>query len=95
MVKSSLQDAMSKVANRTPKSQRATAPRRKPQPEPEPPAFVRPKGREGKKVISGFFDPEASRQLSRLAIDLDRTNEDMLREALNDLFAKYHLPSIG
>lgn len=55
----------------------------------------RPKSRVGKKVISGFFDKEVSRQLSKLAIDQDRTKEDLLREAINDLFAKYHLPSIA
>ena len=54
----------------------------------------RPPSRVGKKVISGYFDPEASRQLARLALDQGRSNEDLLREALNDLFAKYRLPPI-
>lgn len=55
----------------------------------------RTKSRIGKRVISGFFDPQVSKQLARLAIDQDRTNEDLLREALNDLFTKYHLPPIA
>ena len=62
---------------------------------PAPTSPSRPKSRVGKKVISGFFEKEVSRQLSKLAIDQDRTNEDLLREAINDLFAKYHLPSIA
>jgi hypothetical protein len=35
-----------------------------------------PPGRVGKKVISGFFDPDASKQLARLAINRDRSNEE-------------------
>jgi hypothetical protein len=59
------------------------------------PKTARPKGREGKKVISGFFDKEVSKQFSRLAIDRDCSNEALLGEALNDLFNKYHLPPIA
>jgi hypothetical protein len=42
-------------------------------------------------VISGFFDPQVSKQLARLAIDPRRSNDDLLKEALNDLFTKYQL----
>jgi hypothetical protein len=101
MVKNSLADALNKVANRTPHLGRT-------QPEApisststavieegnSAPKTQRTKARIGKKVISGFFDPEVSKQLARLAIDKDRSNEDLLREALNDLFTKYHLPPI-
>jgi hypothetical protein len=99
--KPSLQEAMSRAAHRTPFGR--TPPRRaEVVQEPTvttdhlaPKSPSRPKSRLGKKVISGFFDKEVSRQLSRLAIDQDRTKEDLLREAINDLFAKYHLPSIA
>jgi hypothetical protein len=102
MSKASLQDAMSKAASRTPFGHAPEHTRDETQHQ-EPASEAvrtkarspRPKGREGKKVISGFFDKEVSRQLSRLAIDQDRTNEDLLREAINDLFAKYHLPNIA
>ncbi|MGC2209288.1 MAG: ribbon-helix-helix domain-containing protein [Candidatus Korobacteraceae bacterium] len=98
MSKPSLQEAMSRAAHRKPYGrapqlphaevvQQTTAATEK--------SPSRPKSRIGKKVISGFFEKEASRQLSKLAIDQDRTNEDLLREAINDLFAKYHLPSIA
>ena len=98
--KPSLQEAMSRAAHRTPFGRTPEPPRAGVVQEPatEPPAPQspsRPKSRVGKKVISGFFDKEVSRQLSKLAIDQDRTNEDLLREAINDLFAKYHLPSIA
>jgi hypothetical protein len=100
MSKPSLQEAMSRAARRTPFGRTPEPPRQVVQ---EPtgatehpaPKLPRPKSRVGKKVISGFFEKEVSRQLSKLAIDQDRTNEDLLREAINDLFAKYHLPSIA
>ncbi len=56
---------------------------------------LRPPSRVGKKVVSGYFDPDVSKQLARLGIDQDRTNEHLLREALNDLFTKYQLPPIA
>lgn len=45
--------------------------------------------RQGKKVISGYFDPAASRQLRMLAIEQDATVQALLEEALNDLFKKH------
>ena len=44
--------------------------------------------REGKKVIAGYFDPAVSRQLKQLALEEDSSLQDLLREALNDLFRK-------
>jgi hypothetical protein len=100
--KPSLQEAMSRAAHRTPFGRTPVLPRAEAGQKPAvptehlaPPSSSRPKSRIGKKVISGFFQKEVSRQLSKLAIDQDRTNEDLLREAINDLFAKYHLPSIA
>ena len=51
--------------------------------------------REGKKPIAGFFAPETSRQLKKLGLDRDKTVQDLMREALNDLFLKYDLPPIA
>lgn len=48
-----------------------------------------PPSRQGKKVISGYFDPAASRQLRMLAIEQDTTVQALLEEALNDLFKKH------
>lgn len=103
MTKSSLSAAMAKAASRTPHFGRTeTSPeidRPTPSINQERPAISpskpqRPPSRVGKKVISGYFEPQASKQLARLAIDQDRSNEDLLREALNDLFTKYRLPPI-
>jgi hypothetical protein len=44
--------------------------------------------RRGKKTIAGFFDPAASRQLRQIALDEGSNVQDLLREAINDLFEK-------
>jgi len=44
--------------------------------------------REGKKAITGFFDPAVSRQLKQIALEEDSNIQALLREALNDLFTK-------
>lgn len=54
-----------------------------------------PPSRQGKKVISGHFDPAVSRQLRALGLEHDRTVQDLLREALNGLFEKYRKPPIA
>jgi hypothetical protein len=105
MPKPSLQEAMSRAAHRTPFGRTPEPPRAKAKKVVQEPAVAserlapqspsRSKSRVGKKVISGLFDKEVSRQLSKLAIDQDRTKEDLLREAINDLFAKYHLPNFA
>ena len=54
-----------------------------------------PPSREGKKPVTGFFSPEISRQIKKLALDQDKTMQDLLQESLNDLFRKYDLPPIA
>jgi len=49
-----------------------------------------PPSREGKKAITGFFDPIVSKQLKQLALDEDTTSQALIAEALNDLFIKYN-----
>ena len=51
--------------------------------------------RAGKKPVTGFFDPEVSKQIKKTALDQDKTMQDLLQEALNDLFRKYDLPPIA
>ena len=51
--------------------------------------------RAGKKPITGFFDPEVSKQIKKVALDKDKTMQELLQEALNDLFRKYDLPPIA
>ena len=53
------------------------------------------KARVGKKMIAGYFDQDAARQLKALAVERDTTNQDLLCEALNDLFAKYKKAEIA
>jgi hypothetical protein len=69
--------------------QAAIAPRRPVPPNPLPPSRV------GKKPVTAFFDPEVSRQIKKIGIDQDKTMQDLLQEALNDLFRKYDLPPIA
>lgn len=48
-----------------------------------------PASRVGKKAVTGFFEPEVSKVLKILAIEHESSNQDLIREALNDLFIKY------
>lgn len=48
---------------------------------------VRP-GRVGKANVTGYFDPEVKRQLRIIAAEGNTTIQELLVEALNDLFAK-------
>jgi hypothetical protein len=45
--------------------------------------------REGKKIIAGHFPKSTWAELRRLAVDADKTAQELLEEALADLFAKY------
>jgi hypothetical protein len=62
-----------------------------PQPNEEPPKSNTslPPSRQGKKAITGYFDPAVSRQLKQIALDQNTTIQDLLAESLNDLFVKY------
>ena len=51
--------------------------------------------RVGKKPVTGFFEPAVSRQLKRLGLDHERTMQELIQEALNDLFRKYEQPPIA
>ena len=51
--------------------------------------------RQGKKTIAGHFDPAVSRQLREIALAEDSSVQELLREALNDLFLKRNRPPIA
>jgi hypothetical protein len=51
--------------------------------------------RHGKKTIAGHFDPAVSRQLREIALAEDSSVQELLREALNDLFTKRGKPPIA
>jgi hypothetical protein len=61
-------------------------------PTPRSPHF-RP-SREGKANVTGYYPPSVKKQLRILAADRDTTIQDLLAEALNDLFAKHGRPEI-
>ncbi len=52
-------------------------------------------GRDGRQFIAGHVAPEAAKQFKLLAVQQDKTTQDMLIEAINDLFAKYQLSRIA
>jgi len=52
-------------------------------------------GREGKSNVTGYFPPEVKKQLRLLAAERNTTIQDLLAEALNDLFAKNGKPELA
>ena len=79
----------------------ATQRDRAPAPPPEipaaapPAAATRSRSRKGEKTIAFWADTAAARQLRRLAADEDSTVQDLMLEALDDLFRKKNLPRIA
>ena len=56
---------------------------------------VQAPSRIGKKAIIGYFDPSVSKQLKQMGLDKDLSVQDLLSEAINDLFLKYRKPNIA
>jgi hypothetical protein len=55
-----------------------------------PPATVEAKTpKRGKHLISGLFEAPTYRQFTTLAAELGLQRQDLLREALNDVFVKH------
>ncbi len=52
-------------------------------------------GREGRQFIAAHVTPDAAKQFKLLVVQQDKTVQDMLTEAMNDLFAKYGLSRIA
>jgi cytochrome P450 len=55
----------------------------------------KPAARQGRKVVSGHFDPAVSKQLRLLALERDTNLQALLAEAINDLFTKYQKSPIA
>ncbi len=53
------------------------------------------KGRDGRQFIAAHVPPEAAKQFKLLAVQRDKTTQNMLIEAINDVFAKYGLSRIA
>jgi hypothetical protein len=58
-------------------------------------AIAVPPSRQGKKAIAAYFDPAVRKQLALLAVQEERTQADLLAEAINLLFEKYGQPPIA
>lgn len=52
-------------------------------------------GRTGHRVISAYFSEETHKQFKILGVEQGSNNQEMLREALNDLFKKYGKPPLA
>ena len=51
--------------------------------------------RQGQKMIAGYFDPTVHRQLKLIAVEEDKTIQDLLEDALNELFTNHGKPPIA
>jgi hypothetical protein len=45
--------------------------------------------------VTGYFSPAVKKQLRRITVEEDTTIQELLAEALNDLFAKRGMPEIA
>lgn len=70
-------------------TQQPEMPKLEPKPASNTAAVAQPPSRAGKKAITGFFDPAVSKQLKQIGLETDATVQDLMREALNDLFQKH------
>lgn len=53
------------------------------------------KGRAGRQFIAAHVLPEGAKQFKLLGVQSDKTTQELLIEAINDLFAKYGLSRIA
>lgn len=49
----------------------------------------RPPSREGKRPVTAYLEKDAHKQLRVLGIDLEKSNQEMIIEALNDYFERH------
>jgi hypothetical protein len=83
--KTSLSAALTEVVKDTPPPSAVHIPH------PQKPA----PSRTGKKTVAAHFDPAVSRQLRQLALEEDSSMQELLREAINDLFEKKGKPRLA
>ena len=62
--------------------------------EQDAPRYMAP-SRVGKKAVTGYFDPAVRQQLAVLAAEEDRSQNDLIAEALNMLFERYRKSPIA
>ena len=73
----------------------ALAGRPQPGPDPTAPKDPLPPSRQNKKGLTVWLDPAVIRALKQLAAEKDRTQESLVREALNQLFKDHGKPPIA
>ena len=56
---------------------------------------TQPPSRVGKRQVAAYFPVPVQKQLKLLTVENDTTVQNLLAEALNDLFAKYGKPEIA
>ena len=59
------------------------------------PRIARPPSRLGKKPVTAYVDKTAHKQLRSLGLDLDRSTQDMIVEAINDYFERHGLDRLA
>jgi len=80
--KPSLTDALNTAGKST---QQEPLPEKSPEPTPSKAVG----SRVGKRLIAGHFDPAVHRQLKQLSVDANTSIQNLLAEALDDLFQKH------
>ena len=87
MARTGLQAALRSSAKGAPSAPKPSAPK----PEPAERPSIQP-SRAGKTNVTGYFPPEVKASLRLVQARRGGTIQDILAEALNDLFAKYGVP---
>ena len=64
------------------------------EPPPAPPPWKAP-SRHGRTAISAYVEEQAHQQFRMLSVELKRSGQNLLIEAVNDLFKKYGKPPIA
>lgn len=65
-------------------------------PKTERPAKKKPKPSKAKTVhLGGYFDEAVHKQFKLLAVEEDKTIQELMREAINMVFTKYRKPPIA
>lgn len=56
------------------------------------PSPTRPRSREGTKALTAHVPRATAKRFALLALDLDKSHQALLEEAIADIFAKYNKP---
>ncbi len=62
---------------------------------PHSPMTARPPSRVGKKPVTAYLEKTAHKQLRSLGLDLEKSSQDMIVDALNDYFELHGLDRLS